>query len=140
MKRNLVLLSLAAILAVTVSLAYAGAVTAMRVSVPFEFYLEDQLLPAGDYRFEMGSGSFPAASVVTVRDIDGRGIRIVLTRSESGSGTDSSYLKFNQYGQRYFLSRVSIGDHKASVKMNTLEKELRSQNQESGIRTLVAQK
>lgn len=140
MKRNLVLLSLAAILAVTAGLAYAGAGTAMRITVPFDFYLEDQLLPAGDYRIEMGSGFVPTASRVTIRAVDGTGIRILLTLSETGSGDDSSYLKFNRYGERYFLSSVSIGDHKAKVKMYTLEKELRSQNQESQVTTLVAQK
>jgi len=140
MRKNLVVLSLVAAFTLMASFGFAGSGTAMRITVPFDFYLEDQLLPAGDYRIEMGSGFVPTASMVTIRAVDGTGIRILLTLSETGSGDDSSYLKFNRYGERYFLSSVSIGNNKAKVKMYTLEKELRSQNQESQVTTLVAQK
>jgi len=140
MKRNLVVLSLAAALTVTVGLAYAGGATAMRIAVPFEFYVENQLLPAGEYDFRMGSGTHPTASIVTVRTSDGTGLRILLTRPEIEAGSDLSYLMFNHYGEKHFLSCVTIGAYKANLKMVTLEKELRSQIQPSRTITLIAQK
>jgi hypothetical protein len=140
MKRNLVVLSLAAVLTVTAGLAYAGGATAMRITVPFEFYIDNQLLPAGEYDFRMGSGTYPTASIVTVRTSDGTGLRIMLTRPETEAGSDLSYLQFNRYGEKRFLSCVSIGAYKANLKMLTLEKELRSQNQQFRTVALIAQK
>jgi hypothetical protein len=140
MKRNLVFLSLIVILTLAVSLAYAGTAKTMSVNVPFEFYVEDQLLPAGEYKFEMSGAPLAAASVVTVRTINGTGIRFLLTRSEIDTGLPQSHLRFNQYDEKRFLSSVSIGDYKANVTMFSLEKEIRIGSTISRTITLVAQK
>jgi hypothetical protein len=126
-------------LAVTVSLAYAGAAKKMSINVPFEFYVEDQLLPAGEYNFEMGSGALPTASVVIVRTGEGKGIRFMLTRSEIEKIANKSHLRFNQYDEKRFLSSVSIGNYKANVKMFKLERELRAANKTAQSVTLIAQ-
>ena len=138
MKRNLVLLTLVAVLVVMASFASAGAGAAMRIHVPFNFYIQDQLLPAGDYRFEMGSGPSAVPSLVTVQDPDGTGMIMLTTPGGLDSDSDLSVLRFNQYGDKYFLSHVSIRGHKANVKMFNLEKELRSQYQNARATTLFA--
>ncbi len=140
MKRNRILPGLIAALVLAVSIAYAGHGGAMRVYVPFEFYLEDQLLPAGHYNFEMGRGLVPTASVVTVRSREGAGLRIMLTRPDANSSSRISHLKFNRYDDRYFLCAVSIGEFRANVRMSPLEKELRARNQPPRTRILIAQK
>jgi hypothetical protein len=139
MKRNFIL-SLVAMLAVTVGLAYAGTLKSMIINVPFEFYVQDQLMPAGEYKFEMGSGTLSTASVVVVRTSEGEGIRFLLTRSETNKSSQWSHLRFNQYDEKHFLSSVLIGAYKANVGMSNLEKELRIASKTAQTETLVAQK
>jgi hypothetical protein len=139
MKRNYIL-SLVAMLAVTVSLAYAGNPKAMSVNVPFEFYVQNQLLPAGEYNFEMGMGGFPTASVVLVRTSEDKGVRLLLTWPQISKGSNVSHLQFNQYNEKHFLSIIAIGSYKANVAMSELERELRIVNKTAPTETLVAQK
>ena len=139
MKRNFIL-SLVAMLAVIVGLAYAGTAKSMIINVPFEFYVQDQLMPAGEYKFEMGSGGLPTASVVVVRTGEGEGIRFLLTRSETNKSLQLSHLRFNQYDEKHFLSSVSIGAYKANVAMSRLERELRIANKKAQTEMLIAQK
>ena len=140
MKRNLVLLSLVAVLTVMASFAFAGAGVIMRIHVPFDFYMEDQLLQAGDYSFELGSGHAGITSMVTVRDRDGMGVRMLMTPAGFYTDADLSSLRFNQYGDKYFLSCVSVRGYNANVKMFKLERELRSQAPKTKATTLIAQK
>jgi hypothetical protein len=127
MKRNLVLMSAAVMAILWAGFVFAGARTEMRVSVPYDFYLEDQLLPAGNYQFEMGSGSAATASSVAVRSEDGTAIRLLVTLPDVDQDATISQLKFNQYGEKHYLSSISIRGHKATLKMPNAEKELKSQ-------------
>ena len=140
MKRNVIFLSLVAILAVTVSLAYAGTAKSMIVNVPFEFYMQNQLLPPGEYKFEIGTVVHSTNSVVVVRTGEGDGIRFLLTKTEANTSSYPSHLRFNQYDEKRFLATVSIGAHKAKVAMSKLEKELRIANKTARTETLIAQK
>ena len=138
MKRNIIFLSLVAVLVVTMSLAYGGVKGSMSISIPFEFYVQDQLMPAGEYRFEIGSVAM--SPVVAVRTSEGEGIRFLLTRLEANTISNPSYLRFNQYDEKRFLSSVSIGDSKARVSMSKLERELQIAKKVSQTETLIAQK
>jgi hypothetical protein len=57
-------------------------------------------------------------------------------------GTDAidSKLLFNKYGNKHFLSSVSIQGFKAGVKMQKLERELRAQLQKQSNVVNIAQK
>jgi len=138
MKKNIIFLSLVVVLTMTVSIAYAGSAKSMVIYVPFEFYMGDQLLPAGEYNFEMNSRLMPTASVVFVRTDEGKGVRFLLTRPEANKGSNQSNLSFNQYGERHFLSSVSIGVYKANIAMSKLEEELRIAQKTARTETLVA--
>jgi hypothetical protein len=140
MKRNLILWSVLTVFGLTASLAWAGAGAVMHVNVPFDFYLEDQLLPAGAYQFQMASGLDATGSLVTVRSADGNGIRIVATMPGINANTAASQLRFNQYGGKCFLSSIAIQAHKANLKMLRLEKELRSQIEKAPVVTVIAQR
>jgi hypothetical protein len=139
MKRNLVLLSLVAALAIIVTSAFAGTGASMRIKVPFAFYVNDQLLPAGEYRFEMGAGSAAARSLVTVRDRNGMGVQILTTPGRYESNPKLGALQFNQYGDTYFLSAVSIQGQKANIQMNKFEREIRTQFEKARGTTILAQ-
>ena len=140
MKKSTAFLSLTIAAILWAGFAFAGTGTNMQVTVPFEFYLEDQLLPAGTYSFEMGSGSEAISSSVTVRSCDGNGIRLLVTIPGPGESAGMNQLRFNQYGDKHFLNSVSIQGHKATLKPFQLEKELRSQIKQEKTTTTIAQR
>ena len=140
MKKNLVVLSLVAALALISTPVFAGSGVSMRVSVPFEFYAGNLRLPAGEYSFEMGSGMSPTASVVTLRANDGTGIWIMATQAGTDRNMSTGCLLFNRYGARAFLSSVSIRGYKAGLKMQKLENELRAQARKNADAVVIAQK
>jgi hypothetical protein len=137
MRKNLVVLSLVAALTLMASIGFAGLRTAMRITVPFDFYAEGKQLPAGDYTFEMASGIMPTGNLVTIRTPEGKGICMLVTRP----GTDAidGKLQFNKYGDMYFLSSVSIQGFKAGIQMHKLETELRAQLQKKNNVITIAQ-
>jgi hypothetical protein len=139
MKTNLVILSLVAAFTLTASFGFAGSGVGMSISVPFDFYMGDQKLPAGEYTFEMGSGYLPTAAVVSVRAKDGTGIWLMATQAGTEEDT-SPRLGFHHYGDKHFLSTVSIQGFKAGVKMLKLEREIRTQLEKEQSDVLVAQK
>lgn len=140
MKNNLVVLSLVAAFILTASFGMAGTGVVMTINVPFDFYAGDQKLPAGEYRFEMGSGFLPTAAVVTVRAKDGTGIWVMATQAGTDESASLNQLSFNQYGDKQFLSSVSIQGFKAGVKALKIERETRSQLEKERSTVIVAQK
>jgi hypothetical protein len=139
MKKSTAFLSLIAAVVLWSAFTFAGTGAKMQVNVPFEFYLEDQLLPAGTYNFEMGSGNEATASSVTVRASDGNGLRLLITLPGVDENTATNQLRFNQYNDKRFLTSISIQGHKATVKMVKFEKELRSQLKQQNRTTTIAQ-
>ncbi len=139
MKKSLVLLSMVAVFSLMASFAVADAGVLMRVDVPFDFYLGDQLLPAGEYQVKMDSSYGATASFVIVRSTDGRGIGMLTTQSGDNADRATSQLRFNRYGKKCFLSGVSIDGRKATLKVYKLEKELMSQIDKAGSITVIAQ-
>jgi len=140
MKRNLVVLSLAIMFGLMVSFAFSGGTVAMRVEVPFDFYLGNQQFPAGHYRFDMGDGYHATASVVNVWAPKGAENSVLLTIPGTEKDAAVNALVFNKYGSKLFLSTISVNGHKATLKMNRLESELRSQTSQRPSRITVAQK
>jgi hypothetical protein len=139
MKKNIVLLSFVAVMFLFAGAAFAGMGVQLKMDVPFAFYVEDQLLPAGEYRFEMGVvGVGNTASSVVIRANDGNGIRLLLTMADTNENRSLDRLHFNQYGDKCFLSSVAIQSYKANVKLTKLERELRTQIEKAGKVILVA--
>jgi len=125
MRKNLVVLSFVAICTLFSGFALAGPGAAMRVNVPFDFYVGAQQLPAGEYIFERGSGPVDPTSLLKVSKRSGEGVCLLVTLP--GSGNADEKLLFNKYGNQHFLTGVSIQGIKAGVPMQKLEKELRAQ-------------
>ncbi len=139
MRNKLMVLSLAIAFTLTASLVFAGNEVAMRVRVPFDFYAAGQQLPAGEYIFEMSAGLLPTAATVKILSNDGKPICILDTKA----GTDKNLtglLRFNQYGNKQFLSSVSMSGFKAGVRAQKLEKELKAQMEREQKSATIAQK
>jgi hypothetical protein len=129
MKKNLML----AFVAVMASgVVFAGMGVHLNVSIPFAFYIEDQLLPAGEYSFEMGG------SAIVIRSKDGTGVRLLATMGGTNENKSTDFLQFNQYGDKLFLSSVAAGSYKAHVK--TAKTEVSAQIEKARQVTLTAKK
>jgi hypothetical protein len=138
MKRNLVVLSFVVVFGMMAGFAFAG--ENMRIDVPFAFYMGDQLFPAGEYRFDMNHGNYATASFVNVRAPKDENNRLVMTTAGTDKNATANQLIFNKYGQKLFLSTVSINGYKATLKVFNLERELRSQAEQIPGTITVAQK
>ena len=138
MKKNLVVLSFVVVFGMMAGLACAG--ESMRIDVPFAFYMGDQMFPAGQYSFNMSHGNYATASFVNVWAPEGADSRILMTTAGTDTNATANQLVFNKYGQKLFLSTVSINGYKATLKVVNLEKELRSQVEEVPGTITVAQK
>lgn len=138
MKNNLVL-SFMAVFALTAGFAFAGGQIAMHVNVPFDFYAAGQQFASGEYSFEMTSGLNPTASMVTVRAKDGQVVCLLATQAGNEGMPLTNLLRFNEYGDRHFLSSVSIQGFNAGVQPQKMERELKAQMEKEQKTVIVAQ-
>ena len=80
----------------------------LTANIPFDFYVGDQKLVAGEYTIVSVNPQSDGATLV-IRQKDGKGSRILNFMPEvvKGERTDASpSLIFNRYGSEYFLSEV----------------------------------
>ena len=128
--RKLTVLLMVGIAVLGLSIA-ASAVnpTILRAKIPFAFYADKELLPAGQYTFELraiGVGSATASAVV-VRNEDGSTAAFVLTMPGTDYRAYSDRLHFNRYGNKHFLSKVEAMGLQANLKATKMEREIRAQ-------------
>jgi hypothetical protein len=116
MKKTIAFLSLAVILAVMVSLAKAGDAVVLRGEVPFDFYVGGQLVPAGEYNFEMGRIGDATTDSVTVLKTDGELVAISTSRPATRQDGSSSQLTFQVQDGVRILASVECPGFKADLK------------------------
>lgn len=116
MKRTLMFLSFVVTLAVMTIPADAGSAIVLRGEVPFDFYVENQMLPAGEYIFEMGRVGDATTSSITVRAKDGKVVTLVSTRPGTRRNTTPSQLVFNTYEGSFHLASVECPGYKADLR------------------------
>ena len=138
MKKNLVVLSFVVVFGMIAGFAFAG--ENMRIDVPFAFYVDNQQFPAGEYRLDMNHGNFATGSFVNVWAPKDTGNRILMTTAGTDENATANQLVFNKYGEKHFLSTVSINGHKATLKIQSLERELKVQAEQMSSVVVVAQK
>jgi len=74
------------------------------VSVPFDFYANNTLMPAGNYSIDTSNVNRGGVLTITGRV---RGHRVMIPTSPGRGGTvDRSQLVFRVYGDSYFLAEV----------------------------------
>ena len=83
-------------------LAQAQSNNLMIVHVPFDFYVRDQMMPAGAYRITALTDD---GATLLIRSEDGREAVAVLTNSADAKRRqpDALHLIFNRYGEQSFL-------------------------------------
>ena len=127
MKQTLLIMNLVAGLTIMAVFASAASGVVMRGDVPFDFYVENQLLPAGEYDFAMGVIGGETASSVAVRTRDGSVVAFLTTKSDSVAKAANGQLVFNHYNGKYFLSSVECPGYKANLRKTEHEKEMVNQ-------------
>jgi hypothetical protein len=105
MKALRTLFAITILLGVASVYSQAANVAILKVSIPFNFTVDNQMLPAGDYTV---SASEPTANhVLWLRSADNRHVAIVHTHSAfMNSGANHAQLIFQHSGNEYFLSQV----------------------------------
>jgi hypothetical protein len=83
-------------------LAQAQSNNLMIVHVPFDFYVRDQMMPAGAYRITALTDD---GATLLIRSEDGRAAVAVLTNGADAKGRQpyAPHLVFNRYGEQSFL-------------------------------------
>lgn len=103
--KRLIMLSVLGVLT-TVS-AHAQAGKQFTVTVPFNFYVSGETLPAGQYM--VGRGTQTSTEGLALRGTDGRTGVFVLTRGiQTEEVQQQPKLVFRRYGDQYFLAEVWI--------------------------------
>jgi len=95
----------------TLSLAATSLVaqssTPMKVNVPFNFVAGAKTLPAGQYQVQTDG-----PSVVWIRSADFKTtLNLTPNSTENAQMNGVAALKFNRYGDRYFLSQIWMGSN-----------------------------
>ena len=102
MKRNYTILA-ALVLMVISAVGSANAQTSsINISIPFDFVVENQTLPAGEYSIQSAVGGR-----IMLRSHDGANATTVLTLPvKSQQASSETKLVFKRFGDQYFLSQV----------------------------------
>jgi hypothetical protein len=77
----------------------------IKVNVPFNFVAGAKALPAGEYRVQANG-----PNLVWIRSADYKTtLNLLANSAESAEMNGVAALKFNRYGDRYFLSQIWMG-------------------------------
>jgi len=100
-RRTLAVFAVVAFLAATAG--YSQSTARLVASIPFDFYVGSNSLPAGEYEVKPGV----ASGALMFRSIEQNAAVIALTNSKQASRTPKeAKLVFHRYGSTYFLSEI----------------------------------
>jgi hypothetical protein len=113
--------------------------TRLTTTIPFEFYVKDRVMPAGEYSVTCLNPTSPNR-VLQFRGKDGAGI-VIQTGNTVGKRREDARLVFHRIGKKYFLSQAWLpaDDNGLTIQKSRIEKELERQVGEVNVsRTAVA--
>ncbi len=104
----------------------AASDNAVRVNIPFAFYAGEQVMPAGEYWFEMpNGGTLATGALLKVTSLDGSRCQNLLSWPNVGSTAETDWhVMFSKVGDRYFLSGVRNSQLGAALAKSSAEKKL----------------
>jgi hypothetical protein len=83
----------------------------VKSDVPFNFIVNKQTLPAGEYSIQSMD---QAGRTLSIRDADGKPVSMVQSlRCEKLDAAKSTKLVFHRYGDQYFLAQIWIAGRAA---------------------------
>ena len=133
------LLAIALVLGAVSVFSQAEIVPFIKVSIPFDFTVENQTLPAGDYT--ISDWDLHAQTVVWLQSSDGKHTAVVHTHQAFALGPSAkTQLIFQHSGGEYFLSRIwTLGSTSGrEVQLSKRAKELARNGSSGDVATIVA--
>jgi hypothetical protein len=118
--------------------AYGQSSTRMKVSIPFDFRVGSQSLPAGEYSVVPKS-----PSMVVIRSQDGHQSAPALTNAvQANQSSTDGKLIFNSYGAYHFLSQIWTPGEETGRKLikSKIEQEVANLASQSDTTVLIAEK
>jgi hypothetical protein len=103
----------------------------LRANIPFAFVMDGKTMPAGEYAIEAGT---VMQGTVIIRNDDRHAAAIapILVPTDPGVTENSAAsLRFNHYGNQYFLAQVWPGFDGTGLELNTSAEERKTAKQES---------
>jgi hypothetical protein len=109
--------------------------SAVVANVPFEFMVNNKMIPAGECVVKSTDGT-----VLTISNFEARKAALVSSSHEDAAKSDRTVMVFQRYGSQYFLSEIRIKGAEVSYKLpqSRAEIELRAQNAPASQTTLLA--
>ncbi len=106
--------------------AVAASDNAVRVNIPFAFYAGEQIMPAGEYEFELpNSGTTATGALLKVSSLDRSRCQNLLSWPQAGSTAETDWhVMFSKVGDRYFLSGLRNSQLGAVLAKSSSEKKL----------------
>ena len=125
MKKSLVVFFAMAAVILGLSVA-AESAPRMKVNIPFDFYLGDQMLPAGEYMIEMPNliNATATGSIVVVRSEDGSVYHCIPAMTGNYARNYAYQVTFHRYGGTYFFAKVQNSTFVSTLPPTRAEKEL----------------
>ena len=122
------------------AVAIGNTAVRVHVNIPFDFYAGTELMPQGQYIFEIGAMSPATASgsSVLIRDDSGTRASYFFTRPGTASFRAEAQLEFSRYGDKYFLTSVEGAGCRATMRRTKMESEMQAQGVERHTTTLVS--
>ena len=138
-KNTRILLTIVLLLGAVSVYIQAENVPFVKVSIPFDFTVDNQALPAGDYT--ISDWAAHAQSVIWLQSSDGKHVVVVSTHpSYALDPSASTKLIFQHSGGEYFLSQLwTLGRTSGrEVQLSNRAKELAKNGSNSDVATIVA--
>jgi len=110
----------------------------VKADVPFDFMVNNRIIPAGECVIGAASMDSPA---LVIRNAEARKSALsASSRQESRKAADSTVLVFKHYGDQYFLSSIRLEGSNVTYELpeSRAEAELRAQNAPASQTTLLA--
>jgi hypothetical protein len=118
--------------------ANAHSTIALTVNIPFDFFVGDRSMPAGEYAIETGGLS---DQVLFLRNAQGQpGVLFLTYPTETKGKGHADELVFKRYNDRYFLSSIWTADDPIGQElyMSRHERELSASAERPVLRVLLA--
>lgn len=144
MKSRIVIAATIAALLALAATASASTAARIRAHVPFEFYVGEDKLPAGNYVFELRSvgPASSSSSAIAVYTQDGIMASMISTIPTGWDYryTSDCHLHFTRITDHYFLAKLEAPETGADLNLSRIERELRAQKLERQDTVLLAQR
>jgi hypothetical protein len=137
-KHHVILAAILATIALTATATKAQNTSAPRLTatIPFEFNVMGQTLPAGEYIVTTVNPASPN-TILQLKGSKGEASALIQTIAVIGKKQDHAKLVFRRYGDRYFLFQawMSFDENGLAVQKSRAERELGNNRSDVKVRT-----